>query len=166
MRSLCYYISDAYQVNLSKENIRLVEDDISEEEYIDPLLKYKGIKTENVVREPALSLFGNDNPKEQKKTHWHLTIDEKELIDIARPLKASPGTLMLILLGKTINKLNKNSEYDIRLNLCYDLRKVLNTPLAHNCLVGGIFYTYNDDKSLEEAIKELRERELQEVCVK
>lgn len=154
---LYYYISNAYQVNLSKENIRLVEDDISEEEYIDPLLKYKEVKTEKVVREPALSLFGNDNSKEQKKTLWHITIEEKELLDIARPLKASPGTLMLILLGKTINKLNKNSEYDIRLNLCYDLRKVLNAPLAHNSLVGSVLYTYNDDLSLEESIKELRE---------
>ena len=152
---LYYYISNAYQLNLSKENIRLVEDDISEEEYIDPLLKYKGIKTENVVMEPALSLFKNAD--EENKTHWHLSIEEKELLDIAKTLKASPGTLMLILLGKAIYKLNKDSEYDIRLSLCYDLRKVLNTPLAHNCLVGGIHYKYNDDLSLEEAIKELRE---------
>lgn len=152
---LYYYISNAYQLNLSKENIRLVEDDISEEEYIDPLLKYKGIKTENVVMEPALSLFKNAD--EENKTHWHLSIEEKELLDIAKTLNASPGTLMLILLGKTIYKLNKDSEYDIRLSLCYDLRKVLNTPLAHNSLVGSILYTYNDDISLEEAIKELRE---------
>ena len=152
---LYYYISNAYQLNLSKENIRLVEDDISEEEYIDPLLKYKGIKTENVVMEPALSLF--KNAEEENKTHWHLSIEEKELLDIAKTLKATPGTLMLILLGKTIYKLNKDSEYDIRLSLCYDERKILNTPLAHNSLVGSILYTYNDDISLEEAIKELRE---------
>lgn len=152
---LYYYISNAYQLNLSKENIRLVEDDISEEEYIDPLLKYKGIKTENVVMEPALSLF--KNAEEENKTHWHLSIEEKELLDIAKTLKASPGTLMLILLGKTIYKLNKDSEYDIRLSLCYDERKILNTPFAHNSLVGSILYTYNDDISLEEAIKELRE---------
>lgn len=152
---LYYYISNAYKVNLSKENIRLVEDDISEEEYIDPLLKYKGVKPENVVMEPALSLFKNADL--ENKTHWHLSIEEKELLDIAKTLKASPGTLMLILLGKTIYKLNKDSEYDIRLSLCYDLRKILNTPLAHNCLVGSILYKYNDDISLEEAIKELRE---------
>ena len=152
---LYYYISNAYQVNLSKENIRLVEDDISEEEYIDPLLKYKGLKTENVVMEPALSLFKNAN--EENKTHWHLIIEEKELLDIAKPLKASPGTLILILLGKAIYKLNKDSKYDIRLNLCYDQRKVLDTPLAHNSLVGGIQYRYNDNLSLEESIKELRE---------
>ena len=152
---LYYYISNAYQLNLSKENIRLVEDDISEEEYIDPLLKYKGVKAENVFMEPALSLFKNAD--EKNKTHWHLSIEEKELLDIAKPLKASPGTLMLILLGKSIYKLNKDSEYDIRLNLCYDERKILNTPLAHNSLVGSIPYTYNDDISLEEAIKELRE---------
>lgn len=154
---LYYYISDAFQVNLSKENIRLVEDNISEEEYIDPLLKYNGVKPENVVMEPALSLFENIDSNEEKKTLWHLTIEEKELLDIAKALKASPGTLMLILLGKAIYKLNKDSEYDIRLSLCYDLRKVLNTPLAHNCLVGSILYKYNDDISLEEAIKELRE---------
>ena len=152
---LYYYISNAYQLNLSKENIRLVDDDISEEEYIDPLLKYKGVKMENVVMEPALSLFKNADL--ENKTHWHLIIEEKELLDIAKPLKASPGTLMLILLGKSIYKLNKDSEYDIRLNLCYDERKILNTPLAHNSLVGSIPYTYNDDISLEEAIKELRE---------
>ena len=154
---LYYYISNAYQVNLSKENIRLVEDDISEEEYIDPLLKYKGVKAENVVMEPALSLFENNDSNEEKKTHWHLSIEEKELLDIAKPLKASPGTLILILLGKAIYKLNKDSKYDIRLNLCYDQRKVLDTPLAHNSLVGGIQYRYNDNLSLEESIKELRE---------
>ncbi len=154
---LYYYISDAFKVNLSKENIRLAEDDICEEECVDPLLKYKGLKPENVGMNQALSLFENIDSNEEKKTHWHITIEEKELLDIAKPLKASPGTLMLILLGKAIYKLNKDSKYDIRLNLCYDLRKVLNTPLAHNSLVGGIHYKYKDDLSLEEAIKELRE---------
>ena len=152
---LYYYISDAYKIELSKENIRLIEDDISEEEYIDPLLKYKGAKPENNPLNPALNFVFDS--KEQKKTHWHLVIDEKELLDTSKSLKASPGTLMLILLGKTINKLNKDSKYDIRLNLCYDQRKVLDTPLAHNSLVGGIQYRYNDNLSLEESIKELRE---------
>lgn len=152
---LYYYISDAYKVELSKENIRLIEDEISEEEYVDPLLKYKGAKPENNPLNPALNFVFDS--KEPKKTHWHLVIDEKELLDIAKPLKASPGTLILILLGKAINKLNKDSKYDIRLNLCYDQRKVLDTPLAHNSLVGGIQYIYNDNLSLEESIKELRE---------
>ena len=152
---LYYYVSDAFKINLSKENIRLVEDDISEEEYADPLLKFKVGKPENIAMNPALSFI--ENTKKPKSTHWHLAIDEKELIDIAKPLKASPGTLMLILIGKAISKVNKDRKNDIRLNLCYDQRKLLNTPFAHNSLVGGINYIYNDDLSLKESIKELRE---------
>ena len=38
---LYYYITNAYNIELSKENIRLVEDEISEEEFNDPLFTTK-----------------------------------------------------------------------------------------------------------------------------
>ncbi len=40
------------------------------------------------------------------------------------------------------------------MNICFDLRKLLNTPLAHQCLVGAILFDYDEklanNLSLEE----------------
>ena len=75
--------------------------------------------------------------------------------------KATPNTLMALLLAKAIKKENVNSDKIIRMNICFDLRKLLNTPLAHQCLVGAILFDYDEkliNLSFEEQIKVVREK--------
>ena len=82
-------------------------------------------------------------------------------MDYIKTIKATPNTLMALLLAKAIKKENVNSDKIIRMNICFDLRKLLNTPLAHQCLVGAILFDYDEkliNLSLEEQIKVVREK--------
>ena len=159
---LYYYITNAYNVELSKENIRLIEDEIKDEEFNEPLLNLKNIKKpEHIERPVCLNVIKENKLENQNKLIYHLSIDEKELMDYVKTIKATPGTLMALLLAKAIKKENINSEKIIRMNICFDLRKLLNTPLAHQCLVGAILFDYDEklaNLSLEEQIKSVREK--------
>lgn len=157
---LYYYITKAYNAELSKDNIRLIEDEISEEEFNDPLVKPKNlVKPTQVNYSTCLHLLKDNHFENQGKPIFHLTINEKELMDYVRSIKATPATFLLLLLARAIKKINPTSEKMIRMNLVYDLRKALNTPLAHQSLISGILFDYDEkfiNLSLEEEIKEMR----------
>ena len=159
---LYYYITNAYKVELSKENIRLIEDEIKEEEINDPFLNIKNIaKPERVEKPICLNVIKENKLENQNKILYHLSIDEKELMDYITTIKATPNSLIALLLAKAIKKENVNSDKIIRMNICFDLRKLLNTPLAHQCLVGAILFDYDEkltNLSLEEQIKIVREK--------
>ena len=159
---LYYYITNAYKVELSKENIRLIDDEIKEEEINDPLLNIKNIiKPERIETPVCLNVIKENLLENQNKVLYHLSIEEKELMDYVKTIKATPNTLMALLLAKAIKKENVNSDKIIRMNICFDLRKLLNTPLAHQCLVGAILFDYDEkliNLSLEEQIKVVREK--------
>ena len=159
---LYYYITNAYKVELSKENIRLIEDEIKEEEINDPFLNIKNIaKPERVEKPICLNVIKENKLENQNKILYHLSIDEKELMDYIKTIKATPNSLIALLLAKAIKKENVNSDKIIRMNICFDLRKLLNTPLAHQCLVGAILFDYDEkltNLSLEEQIKIVREK--------
>ena len=159
---LYYYITNAYKVELSKENIRLIDDEIKEEEINDPLLNIKNIiKPEHIETPVCLNVIKENLLENQNKVLYHLSIDEKELMDYVKTIKATPNTLMALLLAKAIKKENVNSDKIIRMNICFDLRKLLNTPLAHQCLVGAILFDYDEkliNLSFEEQIKVVREK--------
>ena len=159
---LYYYITNAYKVELSKENIRLIEDEIKEEEINDPFLNIKNIaKPERVEKPICLNVIKENKLENQNKILYHLSIDEKELMDYIKTIKATPNSLIALLLAKAIKKENVNSDKIIRMNICFDLRKLLNTPFAHQCLVGAILFDYDEkltNLSLEEQIKIVREK--------
>ena len=158
---LYYYITNAYNIELSKENIRLVGDEITEEELNDPLLKLKNLNrpTQSNNSTSCLNIIKENNLENQSKVVYHLSIDEKEFMEYAKSIKASPATLIVILLSKAIKKENANSTQPIRINLALDLRKILNTPLAHQSLASGISFEYDDkltNLNIEDQIKALR----------
>ena len=130
---------------LSKENIRLVEDEISEEEFNDPLVTTKKLMTLPKIKlNPALNIIKENHLENQEKFIYHLEIVEKELMDYVKSIKATPGTLMSLLLSKALKKENANSKNVVRMSICVDLRKLLGTPLAHQSLVSGIIYDYDE----------------------
>ena len=106
---LYYYITNAYKVELSKENIRLIDDEIKEEEINDPLLNIKNIiKPERIETPVCLNVIKENLLENQNKVLYHLSIDEKELMDYVKTIKATPNTLMALLLAKAIKKENVN----------------------------------------------------------
>ena len=72
---LYYYISNVYNVELSKENIRLVEDEIKEEEFNDPLLNVKNaIKPARTETPICLNVIQENKLENQNKIIYHLSM--------------------------------------------------------------------------------------------
>ena len=158
---LYYYITNAYNVELSKENIRLVEDEISQEEFIDPLANTKKlIKLPQIKLNPAINIIKENHLENQDNFIYHLEMDEKELMDYIKSIKATPNTLISLLLSKAIKKENMDSKNVVRMSICVDLRKLLDAPLAHQSLVSGIIFDYDDsfaNLNIEDEIKKIRQ---------
>ncbi len=158
---LYYYITNAYNIELSKENIRLVEDEISEEEFNDPLFTTKKLmKLPEINLKPGLNIIKENHLENQGNFIYHLEINEKELMDYVKSIKATPNTLMSLLLTKAIKKENPDAKNFVRMSICVDLRKLLGTPLAHQSLVSGIIYDYDEsftNLNIEDEIKKIRE---------
>ena len=154
---LYYYITNALNIELSKENIRLVEDEISEEEFNDPLLTTKKLmQLPKLDLNPGLNIIKENHLENQGNCIYHLVIDEKELMDYIKSIKATPNTLMALLLSKAMKKENPESKNFVRMSICVDLRKLLDAPLAHQTLVTGLIFDYDqsfDNLNIEEEIK-------------
>ena len=159
---LYYYITNTYNIELSKDNIRLIEDEIKEEEIIDPLLNVKNIiKPERNEKPVCLNVIKENKLENQNNIIYHLSFDEKELMNYIKSINATPATFMAYLLAKSIKKENINTEQVIRMMICCDLRKLLNAPLAHQCLVTGILFDYDEkmtNLNIEDQIKSIREK--------
>ena len=158
---LYYYITNAYNIELSKENIRLVEDEISQEEFIDPLANTKKlIKLPQIKLNPAINIIKENHLENQDNFIYHLEMDEKELMDYIKSIKATPNTLISLLLSKAIKKENMDSKNVVRMSICVDLRKLLDAPLAHQSLVSGIIFDYDEsfaNLNIEDEIKKIRQ---------
>ena len=158
---LYYYITNALNIELSKENIRLVEDEISEEEFNDPLLTTKKLmQLPKLDLNPGLNIIKENHLENQTNCIYHLVIDEKELMDYIKSIKATPNTLMALLLSKAMKKENPESKNFVRMSICVDLRKLLDAPLAHQTLVTGLIFDYDQsfaNLNIEEEIKKIRE---------
>ena len=158
---LYYYITKSYNVELSKENVRLVEDEITEEELNDPLLNVKNlINPPKIDLSPGLNIIKENNLQNQGSFIYNLVIDEKELMDYVKSIKATPNSLIALLLAKAIKKENTTSNNIVRISICVDMRKILNTPLAHQSLVSGVMFEYDENLAslnIEDSIKIIRE---------
>ena len=87
-------------------------------------------------------------------------MDEKELMDYIKSIKATPNTLISLLLSKAIKKENMDSKNVVRMSICVDLRKLLDAPLAHQSLVSGIIFDYDEsfaNLNIEDEIKKIRQ---------
>ena len=152
---LYYYCSERYNVSLKEDGIRLVGDEISAEEWIDPVVSRTDLPTpkQNELMSDALNVITTAGLEEDRRhTVYSVAISEKEFMRFNLDNDGSPGTMVALLLSRAIAKLFPESENTIRIALCVNQRKALNAPLAHQSLVGGVMLEYKDklrDWSLE-----------------
>lgn len=152
---LYYYCSERYNVSLKVDGIRLVSDEISAEEWIDPVVSRTDLPTpkQNELMSDALNVITTAGLEEDRRhTVYSVAISEKEFMRFNLDNDGSPGTMVALLLSRAIAKLFPESENAIRIALCVNQRKALNAPLAHQSLVGGVMLEYKDklrDWSLE-----------------
>ena len=143
---LYYYCSARYSVRLKEEGIRLVGDDISEEEWIDPVANRTDLPTparnemSNALNLIACAGLQDDH----RHTVYSIAIAESEFMRFNLDNDGSPGTMVALLLSRAIAKLYPEAEDTIRITLCVNQRKALHAPLAHQSLVGGVMLEYKD----------------------
>lgn len=152
---LYYYCSERYNVSLKEDGIRLVGDEISAEEWIDPVVSRTDLPTpkQNELMSDALNVITTAGLEEDRRhTVYSVAISEKEFMRFNLDNDGTPGTMVALLLSRAIAKLFPESENAIRIALCVNQRKALNAPLAHQSLIGGVMLEYKDklrDWSLE-----------------
>ena len=147
MRTLLYYYcTERYNVELNDEGIRLVGDEISEEEWADPVANRTDLPTptRNEMPNALNPVAAAGLEEDRQQTAYSIAISESEFMRFTLDNDGSPGTMVALLLSRAIAKLFPEAEDAIRIALCVNQRKALGTPLAHQSLVGGVMLEYKD----------------------
>lgn len=142
---LYYYFTERYGIRTDLAGIRLNGDVISPEEWEDPAPRFTeeppagGGDTEPCLN-PAEALGREKDPV---KTVYSTSVDEKEFMRFNIEHDGSPATMIALFLSRAIADAHPDSQKPIRISLCVNQRKALNTPLAHQSLVGGAWLEYS-----------------------
>lgn len=141
---LYYYVTERYSVQLPREGIRLYGDEISSEEWEDPLMMKNDlpapVRTEMVS---ALNLLRSGGLEDDfSPTVYNIAISEKEFMRFNIDNDGTPATMVSLLLSRAIAKLFPESEDMIRVMMTVNMRKALKTPHAHQSLVCGLNLEY------------------------
>lgn len=141
---LYYYCSERYRVALNGDGIRLIEDEISIEEWADPSCNNVNLpEPASGNMSKALNLVEHAGLQNDKKmTVYSVIISESEFMQFNIENDGSPGTMVALFLSRALAKLFPEAEDVIRIALCVNLRKALHAPLAHQSLVGAALLEY------------------------
>lgn len=145
---LYYYCSERYDIRLKDEGIRLVGDEISPEEWKDPVADRTDLPNpkRNELMSDALNLITSAGLEEDHRhTVYSIVISESEFMRFNLDNDGSPGTMVSLLLSRAIAKLYPDARDIIRITLCVNQRNALHAPLAHQSLVGGVFLEYKEE---------------------
>lgn len=143
---LYYYCSKRYDVKLSDEGIQLAGEEISKEEWIDPVEAASDLPTparNELSKALNLMELAGITP-ETKSTVYSIAIPESEFMRFNIENDGSPGTMISLFFSRAIAGLYPNEKDAIRIALCVNQRKALKAPRAHQSLVGGVMLEYKD----------------------
>ena len=143
---LYYYVSRRYGLQLPTDGIRVVGDEISREEWDDPVLAAENLpmpersdfsQALNVARAAGLD-------EERNPTVYSIAIPEDEFMRFNIENDGSPATMISLFLSRALARLFPEHRDVIRISMCINQRKALHAPKAHQSLVGGIMLEYKD----------------------
>ncbi len=147
IRTLLYhYCSEIYDVKLNDGEIRLAGEEISPEEWLDPVEAASDLPSpdrkdiSNAINLVEMSGFSS----ESKKTVYSVAIPESEFMRFNTENDGSPGTMVALFLSRAIAGLYPDAKDAIRIALCVNQRNALHAPKAHQSLVGGVMLEYKD----------------------
>ena len=72
----------------------------------DNIMNKFSIKLPQIKLNPAINIIKENHLENQDNFIYHLEMDEKELMDYIKSIKATPNTLISLLLSKAIKKEN------------------------------------------------------------
>ena len=144
---LYYYCSERYHVTLKRDGIRLLGDEISPEEWNDPVANRTDLPMPpRTEMSDALNLITAAGIEaDLKKTVYSIKIDESEFMRFNLDNDGSPGTMVALLFSRAVAALYPEAKEPIRIALCVNQRRALHAPLAHQSLVGGAMLEYKEE---------------------
>ena len=159
---LYYYCSERYGAALKKESIRLAGDEISDEEWTDPVYNSGELPVpERTNRQKPFDLLKDTGVQsDHENTLYSVAVSEDEFMQFVKENDGTPATAVSLLFSKAVAELYPNAEAPVRVILCVNQRNALNKPLAHHSLVGGAYLEYKkeiQDRPFKEQIKAYRE---------
>ena len=143
---LYYYCRECYGVT-EHTGIRIAEDPITNEELADPqdalaFDERPDIRTADWA--PAFTLETDGGLTPSEPTIWDIEIPEDAFIKFTSANDASPGTMVSLLLARTIDELYPRRNKDIISAYVINARPMLNaSETYHNCL-GMAMFDYSD----------------------
>ena len=117
---LYYYCSARYDIQLQAEGIRLVGDEITAEEWADPVVGRTDLPAprRNEQMSDALNLIASSGlEKDHRYTVYSIAISESEFMKFNLDNDGSPGTMVSLLLSRAIAKLFPDAKDIIRITL-------------------------------------------------
>ena len=143
---LYYYVSRRYGLDLPTDRIRIVGDEIRQEEWEDPVLTAENLPTPGRTDMPqALSIIKSAGLEEKRSpTVYSIAVPEDEFMRFNVENDGSPATMVSLFLSRAIARTFPESNDVIRIAMCINQRKALKAPLAHQSLVGGAMLEYKE----------------------
>ncbi len=143
---LYYYCKERYGVT-DRTAVLTLDDPVTEDEYLDPqegLVPDPGIVMSSLVPREGFTLETDGGLTPDEATLWDIEIPEEAFLRFTSAHDASPGTMVALLLARTIDSLYPEREKDITGAYVINARPMLDAPMTyHNCL-GMAFLTFDD----------------------
>ena len=133
-----YYVENRYGSDgIDTSSIRLVTDNIPEEEYAypfpdAPIPNDNSLSIPQKMYEPFL--FADDLFDGDGSYAYNLQVPQKALVGYAKSNDGSPVSSVCVMLYKAVMSLHPDMKSDIVFSIPHEYRKVLGRPLSHDCL--------------------------------
>ena len=160
---LYYYCCQRYNVTLSTAGIHIMGDKISLEEWECPVTKARNLPTprRHEWTKTLLPGIAANLQMESPDYVYSLLLAEDDFMRFCKENGGSPGTMVSLLLSRSLARLYPHAAESIRIILCVNQRQALHAPRAHQSLVGGAFLEYDEPLRklpLPEQVKAYRNR--------
>lgn len=133
-----YYVERRYgSEGIDTDGIRLVTDQVEEEEYLYPFPKTPLPAVETLPIKPKELrpfLFEDSMFDNEGSYAYNLQVRQQDLMKFAKSNDGSPVSFVTVMLYKALMSLFPETEKDIVFQIPHEYRKALNRPLSHDCL--------------------------------
>ncbi len=143
---LYYYCHDRYGVT-DHTGIRTLEDPIRAEETLDPMDRMPSVDP-SLLKAPgfpqAFSLVNDAGLTVSEQNIWDIEIPEAAFVRFSSANDASPGTMVSILMSRTIDELFPERTAPLMNSYVVNARPMVNAPLTHHNCTRTVFFNYSD----------------------
>lgn len=143
---LYYYCHGRYGVT-DHRGVRTLDDPIAPEESDDPMEHLPQLDLSKLPK-PAMpevfSLTGDGGMSPADTELWDIAIAEDAFLRFTSANDASPGTMVSLLLARSLDRLYPEREKGICSSYVMNARPMLGAPLSHHNCVSSVMLNYSD----------------------